>query len=535
MKKFLSLVCVLALALTCVSAALAEEMFPLKEPVTFTIDVMTAKDTDQLGNSPYYRELVERTGVSLKLVSLGADWDTARSKLSLLYSSGDYGDAIWGGSLIAEADYSQLAAANILVSLKPYIEDPAIMPNFNNQVLSESPNTKAFITAPDGEIYSMPSYNKLSGAYLESPFCVNAEWLQALNLEVPTTIEEFKAMLIAFRDGDPNGNGIKDEIPFIFLEGNAQQHMEALLGLWGLATKDSTLDNFVMVQDGKVIFVPVQEGYKAAVNELGDWFKEGLIWSEAFVSNNETLFAKRDSDPPVVGVVTIYGFGSYGIDHPDANAYMQILPPVVEGYERCWYFHPGWQGIKSKFSLTTKCQQPEVLMHYFDILYDIHENYRFSSGDPEDGRYEIVDGRYSSIKLTDEENEKLNQTVPTFASFITDALLCRTTEYYRDYAVADNLDTMVRTAAYDRYSEAGIINDEIWPRPYMSDDDSVRLGELRTDIFNIVNEKRAQWVTGAADVNAEWDAYVSQLNALGLDEFVSILQGAYDTYLENMK
>lgn len=42
---------------------------------------------------------------------------------------------------------------------------------------------------------------------------INKVWLDKLGLEVPTTLAELKEVLIAFRDGDPNGNGIQDEIP----------------------------------------------------------------------------------------------------------------------------------------------------------------------------------------------------------------------------------------------------------------------------------------------------------------------------------
>ena len=534
MKKFLSVLFALLVAMSALPA-LGEELFPLAEPVTFRINVATSNDVADLEKSPYYQEMLERTNVKIELVSLGQAGEDALTMLNLLYNSGDYGDAIWGGSLIAEADYSQLAAANILADLKPYIEDTAVMPNFNSVVLAESPNTKAFITSPDGGIYSLPGYNKEAGAYLESPICINAKWMETLGLEYPTTIEEFKQVLIAFRDGDPNGNKIKDEIPYIFLEGNAWQHLEALLGCWGLATKDNTLDNFVMVQDGKVIFVPIAEGYKAALTELNDWYEEGLLWSEGFVSNNETLMAKRTSDPEVVGVFSVYGAAYYGLDVEEPNDWVQILPPTVEGYDRCWYYHPGWQGIKGKFSMTTKCENPEILMHYMDTFYDPTENVYFYSGRAEDGRYEIdEDGRINFITLDDAAAAEINQAVPAYGSFITDSFICRPASFYTDMLKANDGNALVRAAAYKMYSEAGIINDEIWPRPYMNEDDSVRLSELRTDIFNVVTEKRAKWVTGEADIEAEWDAYVEQLNRLGLEEFLSILQGAYDDYLSHM-
>ena len=40
------------------------------------------------------------------------------------------------------------------------------------------------------------------------------DWLTKLGLSKPGTISEWHTVLKAIRDGDPNGNGEKDEIPF---------------------------------------------------------------------------------------------------------------------------------------------------------------------------------------------------------------------------------------------------------------------------------------------------------------------------------
>lgn len=40
-------------------------------------------------------------------------------------------------------------------------------------------------------------------------------WLEKLNLSEPKTLDEFYNVLKAFKEKDPNGNGLADEIPFI--------------------------------------------------------------------------------------------------------------------------------------------------------------------------------------------------------------------------------------------------------------------------------------------------------------------------------
>ena len=37
-----------------------------------------------------------------------------------------------------------------------------------------------------------------------------------------------------------------------------------------------------------------------------------------------------------------------------------------------------------------------------------------------------------------------------------------------------------------------------------------------------------QFITGAKDIDAEWDGYISALNNVGLERYLELLQKAYD-------
>jgi putative aldouronate transport system substrate-binding protein len=77
----------------------------------------------------------------------------------------------------------------------------------------------------------------------------------------------------------------------------------------------------------------------------------------------------------------------------------------------------------------------------------------------------------------------------------------------------------------------GIMNNEVWPRPYFTADGAQRINELRTDIVNTTTQMRARWISGQADIDATWDDYKASLNRMGLQEFISILQKSYDIFI----
>lgn len=74
------------------------------------------------------------------------------------------------------------------------------------------------------------------------------------------------------------------------------------------------------------------------------------------------------------------------------------------------------------------------------------------------------------------------------------------------------------------------LNDEVWPRPYLQAEQVSRAGQLRTDIFNTVSQMKAKWITGEADIDATYDQFKSDLEKMGIEEFVSIYQSAYDAF-----
>ena len=67
----------------------------------------------------------------------------------------------------------------------------------------------------DGKIYSLYSYAPFPWNELPYRVWINQSWLDQLGMSAPTTTEEFRTVLEAFKNNDLNGNGKPDEIPMI--------------------------------------------------------------------------------------------------------------------------------------------------------------------------------------------------------------------------------------------------------------------------------------------------------------------------------
>lgn len=164
---------------------------------------------------------------------------------------------------------------------------------------------KAWSTAPDGHWYMVKNtdnaaigfdFDNSEIDYLVNfgmsnwyDVCIRRDWLDKLNLSMPTTTEEFKDALIAFQTNDINGNGASDERAFLGFglnEGNGigTVFSNGVAGWFGLHR-----DNFVMdTVNGAVMSAIEDPGYAQYANYAHELYEnqvaligEGMAYQHA--------------------------------------------------------------------------------------------------------------------------------------------------------------------------------------------------------------------------------------------------------------
>ncbi|WP_168120902.1 hypothetical protein [Paenibacillus sp. HB172176] len=505
--------------------------FPLAEPVTFTIAGVNGTEGENPEQTDFLKKLAEKTNVNIKYISLGADAKGATEKLNVLLGTEDAPDAIMGGNAMNETFMALYAKEGFLVPMNQYLKDPKVMPVFNSRILGEKPDILTGITSPDGNIYSLPYVNQVPGTYLESPIWINKGWLDHLGLSVPTTLAELENVMDAFATKDANGNGDpSDEIPLLARTGAGYEHLEAWLSLWGMPTKDSTFENFVYVKDGKVIFAPTTEEYKAYIQTMQKWYENKWLWNEYFTGSSQTFSAiANDAGAAKYGIITAKNPPGKFTDQ-----YVAILPPVVEGYQPKFYLNPAYlSGSKGHFELTSHSKNPEILMAFIDQFYLMETTLEAYNGIAnEDPRLTLNNDVYKVNSIPAEELSKYAKN--TFRNYFQNNLPGSVLESdYKNGRVEMSAADKVKGETYELYDKAGVINTEVWPRPYLDPDDAAKLNEMRTDIFNTVSKYRAAWVTGQSDIDKEWDSYLNSLKSMKVDDLVAIMQKTYDNFMSH--
>lgn len=219
MKKLVALL--LAVLMVMSAAAFAEPVVSEPEmPLTDTpanydaMIVLHGMDVSDPNEKSLYVAREEQTGVNIEWTVIPSTSQAER--IATTFASGELPDLFV--NMLNNSDVLTYGMSGALLPISDYLE---YMPNFSS-ILETMPDVKAAVTMPDGKIYGLPQINMWSvwpgnGVYQRSSVFINKNWLEKLGLEVPTTTDELIEVLRAFKEQDPNGNGIADEIPLSFV------------------------------------------------------------------------------------------------------------------------------------------------------------------------------------------------------------------------------------------------------------------------------------------------------------------------------
>ena len=72
--------------------------------------------------------------------------------------------------------------------------------------------------------------------------------------------------------------------------------------------------------------------------------------------------------------------------------------------------------------------------------------------------------------------------------------------------------------------------EQVYPPVIFTQEEQEILSTLKTDIHGYVDQMVAKWISGEESIDDKWDAYVEQLNKMGLNDLLDIYQKAYNRY-----
>lgn len=509
------------------SSSLAEQDPPGEEPPVISVLYYTDLDAYEAKN-PYFDREKDYWAVAEKAANVKLDVQVQSGQgreenLQVLLASSNLPDVI---KLFPYQTFKpQTLYANKQIYALSDFENCA--PNYMGLV-SKYPTIMKNICDEDGNVtfFAQPCFDIEIG--YSGGVVIRRDWLEKLGLDVPETLDEFLDVMRAFRDKDPNGNGIQDEVPFFGDTGVVM----VLTNFFGVNKTGFAMHGGL---GGEVVFSPLEvDRMKAALRYLNTMYKEGLI-------NDDYLVAGRDKRDTLINAATIGAtfcgtndLASFNTMKTTDDDFLFWPVPALKYGDEQWFEYTDVSNRmeSSACVVTTSCEHPEAAFRYLDYFFS-EEGHRLFSWGVEGIHYEL-----------DEESD-----LPRFADFITNdpngLAFGKALEKYNELPGATTYDDLkvkalttfgspaVRASALETYAP-NYKSDYNLAMPNLSytDEEADEYAALMGDINTYLDETISKFVTGQMDVDTEYDTVVQTLKDMGAERALEINRDAHKRWLE---
>ena len=490
----------------------------LGEDYTFRVLWRKAvNDKGTLQDKYMLQKALEATGLKFEIEEIAENaWD---DKISVIFASGDLPDLIMGE--IASTSFTNyLDQCADLTDLLP-VYAPYVYDFFYNQY-PEMLGTNVF----DGRVRSLNG-NRMNGAYSRTLWSINKRWLENVGMDIPTTTDEFYEVLKAFKEQDANGNGDpNDEIPYEFYDILTPGGLLSMAASFGLVNDGvSAEEQYIMVEDGAVKFMPTEERFYEMLVYLNKLYKEGLLDPDGLIQEQTDRNLKGNADR--IGFLTHNGLVTSAVGDTLGNDFVYIIPPASEHGAVIKQRPGGAETSKPDFIITTKCKYPEALLVFANYINSTHEN-RFAARFGPEGTGWILDENGKAANASDFTGKPYSNREEATRTCGLDKVFCTLiTEEDEAFRSAVGF-TIPYNDAMKMYGPDG---GHAWEEGFPIGNDTLENANTRSEIFaeldTYVQNFVAESMTSGID-EGKWKTFLENCQKLNVDEYVQCYQALYD-------
>lgn len=456
--------------------------------------------------TPFVQAWAEQTGVELEASFV--------SDFSVYLASGDYADIIINNWNSYSGGPSKAIEDGIIIGLEDYVEEFA--PDYW-KILNEEPNYKKGALTPQGNMVGF--YNiRAEPARLSWGSYFRGDWLEDLNMEVPTTVDEFTELMKAFRDQKGA------TIPIGVTLGDLKD-----MGSNGVLTSAFDLVRTGYYQEnGKVHYGAYEDAYKDYISYLHSLYEEGLIDSNILTVDG--TITKSNLMNGVSGWTVGWGSGGLGStmqQMAEVDPNFDLIPmgslTKNEGERAKFGYYTGYLSDIAA-AVSTSCKDVETAVKFLNYGYSEKGSLLMYYG-IEGISFEMIDDYpyYTDFVKNNPDGLTFAQAVslydfsPANGPYVSNG----------DYSIQTYTDT--QKYALQLWGENDV-KDYYIPPVTISDEHMADYTSIQSEVDTCVDEYFAKFLTGEYSVDSQWDEYVSTLQSMGIDTMIEYYQEAFDEY-----
>lgn len=525
MKKSLSLVLALVMMLSLALPACAEvtgkgELPIVTEPITLTVAIPVAATVEDMDTNRLTLYIEEQTGINLEFIELSTS-DTA-TQVNALMNGNDLPDVIWSYNLPYDMLCSY-ADAGLIVPLDEQFEKYG--KNVYDVIIADLGPTTLSYMSYDGHIYAVPSGGSaVTDMYTTYNNMLQTDFLEALGMEHPETLEDLYNYLVGVRDNDVNGNGDpNDEIPM-----TTWADRNYVFKMVSMAYQYTDEKTYLKMNDGTVSFIATNDLFKEAIEFVKKLVDEKLLDPASYTQDQSVVSTINAQEGNTVGVTACgYYYTSVFDTTGDEYTTLRGLPPLVGPY--------GYKSApvvlaspKVAMVVTSACENVDAAFRLADFMLS-DENAIIARIGFEGEQWEKPaegdlgrNGAPAVFKLlgTQEWVQPSTNVIWNTAGFIHSNVMdgCRASAGKVKYPMTQDVWN---------FDLPGNVTNEQLPKLLMNADDSAEYAELQQMITEYVDTSIAQFVLGDRSLD-DWDNYCKDLEKMGVARYLELAQESID-------
>lgn len=493
----------------------------VEEPITVK-GLVVGRDMSVSEDRLVWEKVEEVTGVNIEWINIDAE------SLSTYLAGNDWPDFFHTDEFTTSQvnDYGVLGEK--FVNYKDYLD---IMPNLK-KTYEDYPAALAASTQLNGEVYNLFQVGGATPTGTTARPHVRLDVLEAAGItELPKTVDEFYDQLVTLKEKNGEPGMVLD---VRFCDGMVPMLYSAFGTLHNL--------NFDDDGTGKVVYSRVTDQMKHYYEFLNKLYDEELMNREWLTLDNTALDSLAKSGK----VAYLTSSAAQKLSETDLNGSwdnLGVMAPLTSEYDETQTL-PGridYRAVSGMY-INKDSKYVEELCKVFDIAF---------------AEEEVVEGTglygqtftwgFENTDWVLNDDNTYEQIVPEdFGAF---------SEYqeqklrWRDFGRADKFgsattstpgNAQTRQKGYVENVIPYQITDHVFPQEpegffKFTDDEQRIIDNKYADITLYVDEMQAKFITGAADIDKEWDAYVATCEQMGLEEVLEVYQAAYDRWNEALK
>jgi len=449
-----------------------------------------------------YQELEARTNLHWEWIY--ATQENQAEQFSLMLTSGDWADVFCGASaqlLVGGYDYS--IEEEIIIDLLPLVQ--TYMPNYWGMLSS---NEVMFTDAKTDEGH-LP-FLALITEQPDAPFLgyfVRQDWVEAAGMSELQTYDDWETLLAWAKE--------EKGIAGLFYEGNI------------LRAGFDAHNSFVAKDHATVEYSPITQEYYNYLEKMANWYAMGYL---------DPDFTSRGMYYTLGG---LFAEGQFAL-FPTINAFYDMLSPQGQALDPDFnmvgaYFprqnaddvlkvpfqHNAGTQNGAQTSVSTTCENPEIVLQYFDWLFSEEAAYLANYG---------VEGTHYTL------NEDGFTITPT-------ELATAETEVNKTYALMTYVPHLILSRTTSVSSEGVQQASEAWGHHWDPANNITMPGNISlsaeeaetntylTDVDTYVQEYTLRVITGQDDLASTWDSYVEAIYQMNIQDCIDAYQAAYTRYI----